>query len=153
MWRFWKKNFWISLKKKFCSAYAQSPRKCSNIEILAKIEGKETKFFFEKIYEGHKRIWFRSKKNSKIISCCVPLKLFFSCYGHFWGWKKRPLTNEAKLTLGGFIKGILRGVRCTKSLRVLILHRRPPSWTTLVLYSRAVFIFNEPAYYAHTVRI
>ncbi len=46
---------------------------------------------------------------------------------------------------GGFIKGILRGVRCTKSLIVLFLHRRPPSWTTLVLYSRAVFIFNEPA--------
>jgi hypothetical protein len=50
------------------------------------------------------------------------------------------------LQYGGFIKGILRGVRCTKSLRVLFLHRRPPSWTTLVLYSRAVFIFNEPAY-------
>jgi hypothetical protein len=48
-------------------------------------------------------------------------------------------------TIGGFIKGILRGVKCTKSLRVLFLHRRPPSWTTLVLYSRAVFIFNEPA--------
>jgi hypothetical protein len=47
--------------------------------------------------------------------------------------------------IGGFIKGILRGVRCTKSLRVLFLHRRPPSWTTLVLYSRAVLIFNEPA--------
>jgi hypothetical protein len=47
---------------------------------------------------------------------------------------------------GGFIKGILRGVRCTKSLRVLFLHRRLPSWTTLVLYSRAVFIFNEPAF-------
>ncbi len=45
--------------------------------------------------------------------------------------------------LGGFIRGILRGVRCTKSLGVLFLHRRPPSWTTLVLYSRAVFIFNE----------
>ncbi len=50
------------------------------------------------------------------------------------------------LAHGGFIKGILRGVRCTKSLRVLFLHRRPPSWTTLVLYSRAVFIFNEPAF-------
>ena len=34
---------------------AQSPRKCSNIEILAKIEGKEAKFFL-KIYEGHIRI-------------------------------------------------------------------------------------------------
>jgi hypothetical protein len=37
------------------SAYAQSPRKCSNIEILVKIEGKEAKFF-SKIYEGHIRI-------------------------------------------------------------------------------------------------
>jgi hypothetical protein len=50
------------------------------------------------------------------------------------------------MSFGGFIKGILRGVRCTKSLRVLFLHRRSPSWTTLVLYSRAVFIFNEPAF-------
>ncbi len=44
----------------------------------------------------------------------------------------------------GFIRGILRGVRYAKSLRVLFLHRRSPSWTTLVLYSRAVFFFNEP---------
>jgi hypothetical protein len=43
-----KKIFWIS-------AYAQSPRKCSNIEILAKIERKEAKFC-SKIYEGHIRI-------------------------------------------------------------------------------------------------
>ena len=53
-----KKNFWISLIKKFGSAYAhsaQSPRKCSNIKILAKIEGKEAKNF-SKIYEGHIRI-------------------------------------------------------------------------------------------------
>ncbi len=47
-------------------------------------------------------------------------------------------------TYTGFIRGILRGVRYAKSLRVLFLHRRSPSWTTLVLYSRAVFIFNEP---------
>jgi hypothetical protein len=44
----------------------------------------------------------------------------------------------------GFIRGILRGVRYAKSLRVLFLHRRSPSWTTLVLYSRVVLIFNEP---------
>jgi hypothetical protein len=50
-----KKKFLISLKKKIGSAYAQSPRKCSNIEILAKIKGKETNFF-SKIYEGHMRI-------------------------------------------------------------------------------------------------
>jgi hypothetical protein len=42
-------------QKKFGSAYAQSPRKCWNIEILAKIEGKEAKFF-SKIYVGHIRI-------------------------------------------------------------------------------------------------
>ncbi len=47
-------------------------------------------------------------------------------------------------TITGFIRGILRGVRYAKSLRVLFLHRRSPSWTSLVLYSRAVFIFNEP---------
>jgi hypothetical protein len=50
-----KKNFLDISIKKFGSAYAQSPRKCLNIEILAKIEGKEAKFF-SKIYEGHIRI-------------------------------------------------------------------------------------------------
>jgi hypothetical protein len=49
------KKFFGYLSKKFGSAYAQSPRKCSNIEILAKIEGKEVKFF-SKICEGHIRI-------------------------------------------------------------------------------------------------
>ncbi len=48
------KNVFGYLSKKFGSAYAQSPRKCSNIEILAKIEGKAK--FFSKIYEGHIRI-------------------------------------------------------------------------------------------------
>ncbi len=60
-------------------AYAQSPRKCSNIEILAKIEGKEAKFF-SKIYEGHIRICFRSKKNSKLSHACVPLNCPFKGY-------------------------------------------------------------------------
>ncbi len=50
-----KKIFLDISQKKFGSAYAPSPRKCSNIEILAKIEGKEAKFF-SKIYEGHTRI-------------------------------------------------------------------------------------------------
>ncbi len=66
------KNFLDISQKKFGSAYAQSPQKCSNIEILAKIEEKEAKFF-SKIYEGHIRIWFRSKKNSKLSHACVPL--------------------------------------------------------------------------------
>jgi hypothetical protein len=40
-----KKKIFGYLSKKFGSAYAQSPRKCSNIEILAKIEGKKRNFF------------------------------------------------------------------------------------------------------------
>jgi hypothetical protein len=40
-----KKKFFGYLSKKFGFAYAQSPRKCSNFEILAKIEGNEAKFF------------------------------------------------------------------------------------------------------------
>ncbi len=40
-----KNKFLDSSSKKFGSAYAQSPRKCSNIKILEKIEGKEAKFF------------------------------------------------------------------------------------------------------------
>jgi hypothetical protein len=50
-----KKNFLDISKKKFGSAYAQSPHKCSNFEILAKIEGNLAKFF-SKIYQGHIRI-------------------------------------------------------------------------------------------------
>jgi hypothetical protein len=52
---FLEKKFFGYLSKKFWFHDAQSPRKCSNIEILAKIEGKEAKFF-SKIYEGHMRI-------------------------------------------------------------------------------------------------
>ncbi len=72
-WRFWKKKYLDISQKKFGSAYAQSPQNCSNIEILAKIEGKEAKFF-SKIYEGHIRIWFWSKK-FKIISCLCTFKI------------------------------------------------------------------------------
>jgi hypothetical protein len=43
---FFKKNIFSDISpKKFGSAYAQSPRKCSNFEILVKIEGKEANFF------------------------------------------------------------------------------------------------------------
>jgi hypothetical protein len=50
-----RKNFLDISPKKFGFAYAQSPWKCSNMEIQAKIEGKEAKFF-SKIYEGEIRI-------------------------------------------------------------------------------------------------
>jgi hypothetical protein len=78
----------------------------------------------------------------------VPIlyQVYFSLTSISQNVSRTQLCAEVYWCIGiGFIKGILRGVRCTKSLRVLFLHRRPPSWTTLVLYSRAVFIFNEPA--------
>ncbi len=50
-----KKNFWDISPKKFGSAFAQSPRRCSNFVIPVKIEGKEAKFF-SKIHHGHIRI-------------------------------------------------------------------------------------------------
>ncbi len=40
-----KQKFFGYLLKKFGSTYAQSPRKCSNFEILAKIEGNKAEFF------------------------------------------------------------------------------------------------------------
>ncbi len=67
-----------------------------------------------------------------------------------WPWRKKGFIVQCvriawdSPTDTLFIRGILRGVRYAKSLRVLFLHRRSPSWTTLVLYSRAVFFFNEP---------
>jgi hypothetical protein len=50
-----KKNFWIAHQKNLVPRMLSHRGKCSNIEILAKIEGKEAKFF-SKIYEGHIRI-------------------------------------------------------------------------------------------------
>jgi hypothetical protein len=52
----WKANFAYKKPKfwKTVYAYAQSPRKCSNIEILAKIEAKETKFFCENLRRAYK---------------------------------------------------------------------------------------------------
>ena len=46
-----KKKFWDISQNKFGSAYAQSPRKCSNIEILAKSKGKK-RIFFRKFTKG-----------------------------------------------------------------------------------------------------
>jgi hypothetical protein len=52
--KIYKKNFWDISQKKFGSTCAQSPRECSNIEILAKIEGKEAKFFSENLRRAYK---------------------------------------------------------------------------------------------------
>ncbi len=52
--KIWDNKIFDSSPKKLGFAYAQSPQKCSNIEILAKIEEKESKFF-SKIDQGHIR--------------------------------------------------------------------------------------------------
>jgi hypothetical protein len=49
-----KQKDFIACQKKFGSAYAQSLRKCSKIEIPAKIEGKESKKL-SKIHQQHIR--------------------------------------------------------------------------------------------------
>jgi hypothetical protein len=77
-------------------------------------------------------------------------RIFYALDAKIYIINRQYQTSVGTTSTGGFIKGILIGVRCTKSLRVLFLHRRPPSGTTLVLYSRAVFIFNEPALHMHS---
>jgi len=71
--KIWAKKFLDISKKKFGSAYAQSPRKCSNIEILAKIEGKEAIFFFENLRRASKDL-IKVKKKFNIISCLCTFK-------------------------------------------------------------------------------
>ncbi len=87
---------------------------------------------------------------------CNMVLAFFGTQFHFGLWFSRFVIfvlskthSDVRNFITGFIRGILRGVRYAKSLRVLFLHRRSPSWTTLVLYSRVVFIFNEPAICPH----
>ncbi len=86
-WTFWEKKNFGYLSKKFGSGYAQSTRKYSNFKILAKIEGKEAKKI-SPIYQGHIRIWFRSKYKSKLFHACEPLtrqtlSFFYYKYLHF----------------------------------------------------------------------
>ncbi len=71
-WTFWKKLFLDISPKKFGSAYAQSLLKCSNFEILAKIEGKD-EFFFENLPREYKDL-ILVKKKFKIISCLCTFK-------------------------------------------------------------------------------
>ncbi len=90
---------------------------------------------------------FYTKQHTSL--CLVPRTAMLSKVRDFRNQSKRleqrkhhnKADTKNRDSCGGFIKGVLRGVRCTKSLRALFLHRRPPSWATLVLYSRAVFIF------------
>ncbi len=70
---FLKKKIFLDISpKKFGSAYAQSPRKCSNFEILAKIEGKEAIFFLETLPRAYKDL-IQVKKNAKLFHACVHL--------------------------------------------------------------------------------
>ena len=75
---------------------------------------------------------------------CFSYQLYMYMFRNSSTFECYTVSGYRASTITGFIRGILRGVRYAKSLRVLFLHRRSPSWTTLVLYSRVVFIFNEP---------
>ncbi len=83
-----KKKFLDISQKKFGSAYAQSPRKCSNIEILAKIEGN---ILFENLQRAYKNL-IKVLKKFKIISCLCSFKfniqymLIQSCVRLPWFW-------------------------------------------------------------------
>ncbi len=76
--------------------------------------------------------------------CHLYCPLFAWCYIQYIQFLM--MTRWYNKSNGGFIKGILRGVRCTKSLRVLFLHRRPPSWTTLVYCTHEQYssLMNPP---------
>ncbi len=81
--KFWKKKILGFSPKKFGSVYAQSPRKCSNFEILAKIEGIEAKKF-SKIYQGGFDL---GQKKFKLIHACVPLIcIFCTCTDSFYNF-------------------------------------------------------------------
>jgi hypothetical protein len=69
-----KNKFFGYLSKKIWLRVCSATAEMFEHRILAKIEGREANFF-SKIYEGHIRIWFRSKKNSKLSHACVPLKV------------------------------------------------------------------------------
>ncbi len=61
-------------------------------------------------------LWSREPRSRN--NCLPELKLRIAA--------PAPVSFYLPQTCGGFIKGILRGVRCTKSFRVLFLHRGPP---------------------------
>ena len=68
-----KKNYFEYLSKKIWFRVCSVTAEMFEHRNLAKIDRKEANFF-SKIYEGHIRIWFRSKKNSKLSHACVPLR-------------------------------------------------------------------------------
>ncbi len=83
--------------------------------------------FFKLIWER----WQSGRCSSLWPLCSVPPQPLYSMFPSQLKRREKGTVVSLENTSGGFIKGILRGVRCTKSLRVLFLHRRPPSWTTL----------------------
>jgi hypothetical protein len=67
-----KKFFWISLKKNLVPRMLSHRGNIRTSKFWRKSKEKKRKIF-SKIYEGHIRIWFRSKKYSKLSHACVPL--------------------------------------------------------------------------------
>ncbi len=71
-----KKIFWISLKKNLVPRMLSHRGNVRTSKFWQKWMQKKRNFF-RKIYQGHIRIWFRSKKNSKLSHAFVPLMVRF----------------------------------------------------------------------------
>jgi hypothetical protein len=57
-WRFWKKMFWISLKKIWFRVCSVTPEMFEH-QNSGENRKKKKRNFFSRIYEGHIKIWFR----------------------------------------------------------------------------------------------
>jgi hypothetical protein len=77
--RFWKKNFFGYISKKIWFRVCSVTAEMFEHRNSGKNRRKRSEIF-SKIYEGHIRIWFRSKKNSKLSHACVPLRRWKRLY-------------------------------------------------------------------------
>ncbi len=71
--KFWKQKCFGYLSKKIWFRVCSVTAEMFEHQNSGENRRKRCIFFFSKIYEGHIRIWFRSKKNSKLSHACVPL--------------------------------------------------------------------------------
>ncbi len=58
--------------------------------------------FFSKIYQGHIRIWFRSKKKFKNISCLCTFKLFLPICRRTFSLRTKSATSRSTHTPNGY---------------------------------------------------
>jgi hypothetical protein len=71
-WRLWRKKIFGYLSKKILFGVCSVTTEMFDHRNSGENQRKRSKMF-SKIYEGHIRIWFRLKKNSKLSHACVSL--------------------------------------------------------------------------------